>query len=52
MKEVIAYYRRSTENGQVYSLEAQRMEVEAFCHKNKLKIIESFIFLPESIISG
>ena len=43
MKEVIAYYRRSTENGQVYSLEAQRMEVEAFCRKNKLKIMESFM---------
>ena len=40
--EVIAYYRRSTDNGQVHSVEAQRIEVEEFCKKHGLKIIKTF----------
>jgi len=40
--EVIAYYRRSTDNGQVHSLEAQQIEVEEFCKKHGLKIIKTF----------
>ena len=40
--EVIAYYRRSTKNGQIHSLEAQQLEVEEFCRKQGLKIIETF----------
>lgn len=40
--EVIAYYRRSTNNGQVHSLEAQQIEVEEFCRKHGLRIIKTF----------
>ena len=42
MKEVIAYYRRSTEQGQQYSLEAQKLAVEDFCRENGLHIIATF----------
>ena len=42
MKEVIAYYRRSTKHGQKHSLESQRIEVETFCKENGLKIVATF----------
>lgn len=39
---VIAYYRRSTDTRQRYSLEAQKSYVEAFCDTNNMVILHSF----------
>src|SRR6056300_1014926 len=39
---VIAYYRRSTDYGQVHSLEAQQIEVESFAREHGLRIIRTF----------
>lgn len=40
-QQVIAYYRRSTDNRQMYSIERQIAYVEDFCKKNNLIILQS-----------
>jgi DNA invertase Pin-like site-specific DNA recombinase len=42
-QQVIAYYRRSTDNRQVYSIERQKEYVEAFCSQNNLEIISAVV---------
>ena len=38
MSQVVVYVRKSTENGQTYSLEAQEAEIRAFCERSGLNV--------------
>ena len=42
MSQVIIYCRKSTENGQTYSLEAQEAEIRAFCERSGLEVFQVF----------
>ena len=41
-QQVVAYYRRSTDTRQRYSLEAQQSYVEDFCSQNNMLVLQSF----------